>query len=414
MNPIKISIKTSDILIALVTDFIAHEARLQAHSSHKLLSHILRLFFCSWITQGLPKTSVRSSKHFWYLVEGFHPRHEFVQCLKWIKGILAFFIGLLLNKKAFCVGARDKKWVADFYQNQAARIEFSGGPNWLITRDNALRARLHKFLVTGDISSEEADSVTTALPEDLLEGTLLQIRLFLRIVPKSTRKEICSEDLIENSSSACLVLVAVEKGWRFLYKEHAVPMFLFKDHFSWDYVAVASRVALAEDYAQHICDEDLKKKGFYFKRNRTCRFTHDPTGRVLVCLPFISRVGWLSGEEWTQDMGFRESDLEKIRSLIDSWPVDEPIWVRHHPRKSKGIPPESFPPETYDGSGVKAVVFIGWTQGLFECLDAGVPARILLLRPMPSLNETGQNYFRWLQQNGYLTWHSRDGTSDAT
>jgi hypothetical protein len=406
MKKTKISFGLSNIIIDLIIKFIAFETRLQVHRSQKVLANNFRLFFHSWINQGFPKNSVRSSKRFWYNVEGFHPRTEFVQCLKWLKGVLSLFSGLLINKMAFCVGARDKKWVADFYRNQAARVEFGGGPDWLITRDNALRARLRKFLVIGDISPEEADLVTTVLPEDLLEGIYFQIRFFLRIVPKSTKKEICSEDLVENSSSACLVLVALERGWIFLYKEHAVPMFLFKNHFSWAYAAVASRVALAEDYGRHICDEDLKKKGFYFKRNRTCRFTHDPTGRVLVCLPFISRIDWLSGEAWTQDMGFREPDLKKIRLLIDSWPVNEPIWVKHHPLKSKGISPESFPPETYDGSGVKAVVFLGWTQGLFECLGAGVPARILLLRPMSSLNETGQNYFRWLQRNGFLAWHS--------
>jgi hypothetical protein len=400
-----ISFGNVDSIIDAVLRFIALEARVSPSLAQRILKQPFRFFFYSWINQGCPACVVRSSKQFWYKVEGFRPRGESIQFLKYVRSILKLISELTFGRKTFCVGARDKRWVAENYGGQAARIDFAGSPDWIVCRGQALRERLYESLKSSLMSSEGARALATAMPEDLFEGTLLRIRLFLKIIHTDQSKVICSEDLIENTSSACLVLVALERQWKFIYKEHAVPMFLFKDHFSWEYAKLSSTVLIAENYGEHICDEELRGKSLYLKRNRKCRFQYDPQGKVLVCLPFISSTAWLSGYEWTRDMGFYESDLMEIRELIEKWSAREELLVRHHPYKSKGIPPESYPRETYDGAGVREVVFIGWTQGLFECLDAGVPARVLLLRPMRSLNETGQKYFSWLHDKGLLHWH---------
>lgn len=399
----EISFKTADAVIDAITGFIAKETGLCASRSQTVLRQVFRFFIHSWIGRGLSVSRVRSSKAYWFDIDGFEPRGEFVDLLKWSRGILRAFIGFLLRWNIFCVGARDKEWVREFYRGKAVRVDFPGGPEFFVRRDEVLRERLRDELCWSGLSPEDAMALATVLPEDLLEGTLFRLRLFLKIVPIGVQSEICSEDLIENSSSACLVLVALQRGWRFTYKEHAVPMFIFKDHSSWEYIGVSSRVVLTEDYADHISDDELRSKCFYSKKNRRCRFKYDPKGRVLLCLPFISRIAWLAGDGWAQDMGFYENDLKGICELIERWPDSEKPLVRHHPKRSKGIPDESFPPETYDGSAVREVIFVGWTQGLFECLDAGVPARVLLPRPMRSLSETGQSYFRWLKGKGVLS-----------
>lgn len=400
----ELSFCNSNVIIDFILKFIALEAGLSVSTTQCILRQVFRLFFHSWIGQGCPVRVVRSSKQFWYNVEGYEPRGELIQLVKYLRALFKLVAGLIFGRKVLCVGARDKRWVADYYGREAARIDFAGSPDWLVRRNDNLRGRLVEFLKSNLLAPDAANAVAIAMPEDLLEGTLFRLRLFLKLVPRDKSKQICSEDLIENSSSACLVVIALERQWQFIYKEHAVPMFVFKDHFSWEYLGLASAVLIAEDYAEHICDDELRAKCFYSKRIRKCRFEHDPKGKVLVCLPFISDKAWLAGDQWTRDMGFDESDLPEISKLIEALSANEEIEVRHHPRKSKGISVKHLPRETYGGGGVKEVLFVGWTQGLFECLDAGVPARVLLPRPMVGLNKTGQKYFSSLQDRGLVQW----------
>ncbi len=403
---LKITHITAVFFIDSVVKFIALETGLDVVITQHVLRQVVRLFFSSWINRGCPSEVVRSSKQYWFTVESFKPKGEFTQLIRWLRGLLKLVAGLACRRLVFCVGARDKKWVKEFYSNRAARVDFPGSPDWLLKRSEALRYRLEGFLTSVDIAVEDARAVATVLPEELLEGSLFRIRLFQKLLPISSKNQICSEDLIENPTSACLVAVALEKKWEFIYKEHTVPMFVFRGHFSWDYLKVASRVILTEDYTPYICEQELREKSLYSRKNRTCRFRYAPTGKLLVCLPFIpAATSWLSCEDWIEEAKIRESDLGKIWELIEMCSKHEEVFVKHHPMTSRGVPIESFPAETYDGSAVKGVVFINWSQGLFECLDAGVPARIVFLRPMNSLTDTGKQYFKALEEKGLISWN---------
>jgi hypothetical protein len=215
---------------------------------------------------------------------------------------------------------------------------------------------------------------------------------------------VCSEDLIENTTSACLVAVALQLGWQFIYKEHTVPLFIFRNHHCWNYLKVASRVVLTEDYTDYICEKELREKCLYSPKNRTCRFEYDPNGKRLLCLPFFcTENSWLTGEQYIEGVVFRESDLGEIRDLIRKWSERGDLLVKHHPSRMRDLPIDKLPPETYDRSAVREVLFLGWTQGLFECIEAGIPAKIVLMRPMESLTETGRKYSSHLQERGFLT-----------
>lgn len=403
-----IALDKANAIVDRVLEFVALEAGVSVPTTQCVLRQVFRFFFYSWINQGCPVRVIRSSKRFWYNVEGYEPRRELIQFFKYLRVLLKLIAGLILCRKVFCVGARDKRWVEENYGPKASRIDFAGSPDWIVHRSPRLRVKLAEFIMAGLLAPEAAHAVATTLPEDLLEGTLFRLRLFLKMIRSDSSKQVCSEDLIENSSSACLVVVAIERQWEFIYKEHAVPMFIFRDHWSWDYLKVASNVILSEDYREHICEEELLRKSLYSPKNRKCRFTHDPDGKVLVCLPFIFGISWAGTEAWSKDTLFYESDLRGICRIIDSLARRENLLVRHHPLRSRGVSLENFPLETYDGSLVKEVIFIGWTQGLFECLGAGVPARILLMRPLKSLTATGERYFNCLKSRGLLSFELFD------
>jgi hypothetical protein len=80
-----------------------------------------------------------------------------------------------------------------------------------------------------------------------------------------------------------------------------------------------------------------------------------------------------------------------------------PILLRHHPRKNKNVSLDKLPRETYHDSDVREVIFIGWTQGLFECLAAGVPSKVAFWRDLTSLSETGRRYISCLDKNGWVS-----------
>ncbi len=398
--------KTVAQVIDLVVGFIASKAGLNAPKTQDVFREAFRLFFNSWINRGCPIKPIRDSKLFWFTVDGFRKKSEFRSLIKWFISLAKLWISLRY-RDIFCVGARDNDWVNQFYDYRAARIDFSGKPTFIVKRSEPLRAALRKHLLESGLLQINVESLCISLPEDLLEGCLFQLGLFLKMIPAQTGRDICSEDLIENINSACLVAVALQRGWQFTYKEHALPMLIFKDHFSVEYARVASRIILTEDYSEYISDEDIRKKCLYSAKTRPCRFRFDPNGSPVLCLPFIS--GMADGMHWTGDSGFVR-DLrydarhfsEVLRAVSFVNRGGEAL-IKHHSCRSKGTSLENFPAETLAGAGVKEVVFVGWTQGFFECKDAGIPTRIILTRPLSSLTDSGRRYIEEFQRKGTIT-----------
>ncbi len=231
---------------------------------------------------------------------------------------------------------------------------------------------------------------------------MFKIRFFGVIIPTGEDRDVCSEDLIENISSSCFVAVALEKGWKFTYKEHAVPMLIFRDHFSWDYAKIAAQIVLTENYLDFIGDEEIRKKCIYWPKKRVCHFLYDPQGPKLLCLPFIARAPWWGVAEWGNDINFVDSNTHEVRALVDRISSREHILLRHHPAQKKGSRVHSLHPQSFAGEAISEVVFVGWTQGLFECLNNRVPAQIVLPRQFMSLTESGREYVQLLEQKSLV------------
>jgi hypothetical protein len=404
----RMELRDVNAVVDRVTQFIASETGLDVLKTRPIFCEIHRLFFNSWVNRGCRIDKVRCSKSFWFTVDGFKPRGELADLWKWMFSLLHFVMAILLRRKVFACGARDKQWVKSFYHGAAARIDFRGRPDFLVQRNEVLREGLKRHLLSLGMNAGQAEAVKVVLPEDLLEGCILQIKLFMIAVRFMGRNEICSEDFIENVSSACLVAATLRFGWEFTYKEHALPTLIFRNHISWEHARVASKVILTEDYEGYILDESIRRKCVYSKKTRNCRFTHDPQGKRLLCIPFVS--GFASGMHWTgdsdyvRDLRFDERDRDVLRSVLKSLSQTEEILTRYHPCRCEGVSLSTFPTETFDGSGVKEVVFVGWTQGFFECLDAGIPARIILTRRFLGLSDGGNEYFHALEQRGVLEY----------
>ncbi len=403
-------LKNVDVVVDRVTQFVAGETGLEISKAQPIFREIYRLFFNSWVNRGCLVEKVGCSKSFWFTVDGFKPRGAFTDLLKWLLSFINFAIAIVLRRKVFTCGARDKQWIESFYHGAAARIDFRGRPDFLVQRNEPLRERLKRHLLSLGMDADQAEAVKVVLPEDLLEGCIFQLKLFLSIVRLITRREICSEDFIENVSSACLVAATLRFGWEFTYKEHALPTLIFRNHISWEHARVASKVILTEDYERYISDESIRRKCVYSKKNRRCRFAYNPKGKRLLCMPFVS--GFASGIHWTgdsdyvRDLRFDERDCDALWSVLKSLSQNEEILTRYHPCRCEGVSLSKFPMETFDDSGVREVVFVGWTQGFFECVDAGIPVRIILTRRFVGLSEGGTEYFDALEKRGLLEYLS--------
>jgi hypothetical protein len=264
-----------------------------------------------------------------------------------------------------------------------------------------LRERLWAWLVQSGLRPAAARALATALPEDLFEGSIFQVNLFMRLIPPNHDREICSEDLIENISSTCLVAVALERGWKFTFKEHAVPSLIFTDHPAWYYAKISSRIILTEDYIKYI-DREVRDKCLYLNTYRRSRFKFDPGGKRVLCLPFIFEKGWFGAEDYFKDTCFDRSDLGKIECIISQLLEQGDILIKYHPLHDVRIPLENLPRATFDDSAIKEAIFIGWTQGLYECMHAGIPARILLIRPLTTLTHLGKIYLGELERAGSI------------
>jgi hypothetical protein len=404
---IKIESKNVNQVVDLVVGFIASQAGLRKSVTQDVFREAFRLFFNSWINRGSVVEKIRDSKLFWFSVEEYRKKSETREFLKWFFAFVRLWIAILF-RDIICVGARDKIWVKHFYNGAAARVDFNSRPHLIMRRSDCLRGYLKEYLTKHQVSAGDAAALSVALPEDLLEGCLFEIGLFLRIIPPQNGREICSEDLIENISSAGAVAVALHRGWQFTYKEHALPTLIFKNHFSIDYARVASRVVLTEDYAAYISEKEIREKCIWSRKTRRCRFKFDPNGKRVLCLPFISGMAvgmhWTGDSEFVKDLRYDARHLNEIVRAVRFVKRGEEALIRHHPCRCKGVCLEDFPRETFDGSGVKEAVFVGWTQGFFECRDAGVPTRIILTRPLSSLTDLGNLYIEELQSRGDITF----------
>jgi len=408
--PIIIEPKTVNHVTDLVIRFIAIQTKINTATCQAVYGEIFRLFLNSWVNRGCKTEEIRCSKIYWFTVQGFKDRGEFASLIKWALSLIKFILAILFQKSVICCGTRDKSWVQSFYGRAAARIDFHGRPDFIVRRKDILRSHFQNYLVEENIHPDHSVALAKTLPEDLLEGCILLIKIFSALICATKPREICSEDLIENVSSACLVAATLRFGWEFTYKEHALPTLIFRNHISWEHARVASKVILTEDYERYIPDESIRRKCVYSKKNRRCLFAYNPKGKRLLCMPFVS--GFASGIHWTgdsdyvRDLRFDERDCDALWSVLKSLSQNEEILTRYHPCRCEGVSLSKFPVETFDDSGVREVVFVGWTQGFFECVDAGIPVRIILTRRFVGLSEGGTEYFDALEKRGLLEYLS--------
>jgi hypothetical protein len=401
----KIQLENADAIVDYILIFISSELRLSPKTTIPVFREIFRLFINSWIRRGKPLEKIRDSKSFWFNVDGFRKKSDFRCFLKWIFTFLKLSLALL-QRKVLSVGARDKKWTQQFYKKAAYCIDFGGHPSLIINRSESLRFGLKKHLLKQGLLPTESEALSYSLPENLLEGCLFQINIFLNLISAESHGEICSEDLVENLSSACLVAATLHRGWKFTYKEHALPMLIFQRHFSEELARIASRVILTEDYSEFISDPVIQKKSVFSAKKRGCRFKFDPNGSRVLCFPFISGTAegshWTGEAEYVRDLRYSTHDREQLLEVFSTLNRQEKTLVKYHPLRSRAVSLAGFPAETYDGSGVREVFFVGWTQGLFECRQAGIPARLILTRPLHSLTDAGRSYIRQLENRGEL------------
>lgn len=370
---------------------------------------LLQLFLNRWIRDGSPKIRLKVSRDYWCAVEGARLKNEVSQSLQWVFSVFRLWFYWSLGTRVICVGARDKRWVKDFFAGEAARVDFKGTPSLLTARRPDLRRALGRFLCEKGWEQEFVGSLVFSIPEDLFEGVVFTFSLFRGILASSERPEICSEDLIENVTSTVLVAHALQKGSAFSYKEHALPVLIFEDHFSWIYSRAASRVFLTENYGEFITDTVVRESAVFTPKNRATHFTFSERGARVICLPFIvSSSSWMGGYAWEKNLILNENELCGLANALKRLVLQENWEIKPHPKKSLGGRSVEeildIKQALYQGGPVREVVFIGWTQGLYECLQYKVPVRLLMPNGFNGLTDGGEKYVKNLEKKGLVIY----------